>query len=251
MKKILFFIPLFLMFTSIFSQNVIIKDRNAKQILPLTNEEFFEKADFIFEGIVIKGESVSYDVGGNLHDNDIYTSQTLQIIEVHKGNDKLKKGTIELIRKGGRLYFLNEMGWKEMVYTNMEGCLETDINYPAIFFCVYSDYPQNKEPKNLDNTITLKLLCDREYASLQIGSNGWSPQYMHHIKGLNLLDFTSREELYDYMRKFKNIVVPQKKDVSENIDEQKVLLKKFMKEQEKTAKIGAKNLRKLNKNKKD
>jgi len=200
------------MFTSIFSQNVIIKDRNAKQILPLTNEEFFEKADFIFEGILIEGESVGYDTGGKLNENDIYTSQTLQIIEVHKGNDKLKKGTIELIRPGGRLYTVNEeMGWGEMHHFPNRGGLYVDNKYPAIFFCVYSDYPQNKETKNLDNTITLKLLCDREYASIQIGGRGWSPQYMHHIKGLNLLDFTSREELYDYMRKFKNIVVPQKK----------------------------------------
>ncbi|HPX75786.1 MAG TPA: T9SS type A sorting domain-containing protein [Bacteroidales bacterium] len=245
MKKILFFIPLFLMFTSIFSQNVIIKDRNAKQILPLTNEEFFEKADFIFEGILIEGESVGYDTGGKLNENDIYTSQTLQIIEVHKGNDKLKKGTIELIRKGGRLYFLNEMGWKEMVYTNMEGCLETDINYPAIFFCVYSDYPQNKEPKNFDNNITLKFLCDRDYASLQIGSISWEPE--HHIKGLNYLNFETREAMYDYMRKFKNIVVPQKKNVLEKINEQKLLFETFMQKQEKTAKIARKNLLKLNK----
>jgi len=212
MKKILFFIPLFLMFTSIFSQNVIIKDRNAKQILPLTNEEFFEKADFIFEGILIEGESVGYDAGGKLNESDIYTSQTLQIIEVHKGNDKLKKGTIELIHRGGRLYTVNEeMGWGEMHEFPIRGGISIDNKYPAIFFCVYSDYPQNKEIKNLDNDIKLKFLCEREYASLQIGSLSWGIKYMNHIRGLNLLDFTSREELYDYMRKFKNIVVPEKK----------------------------------------
>lgn len=255
MKKILFIVPLLLIYGSIFTQNSKISSgKQTDQILPLSNEEFFENADFIFEGILVKDESVSYDAGGNLNRDDIYTSHVLKITEVYKGNSKLKNGTIELINKGGLLYVFNEeMGWEEMVQVTTPG-LNIDNRYPAIFFCVYSDYPENKEIRNLDNPIKLKFLCDMKYASLQIGSIGWDIEYKDHIMGLNFLDFNSREGLYEYMKQFKGLVIPEKKNVYgkegcsiEKLNEQKLQLEIFMLKQNEIAKIAERNLTNLNK----
>ncbi len=71
---------LLLIYSGLFSQNITIIDPNCHkcQRLPLTNEQFFEQAEFIFEGRLIAKSWVSYDVLGDLSGKGFYTSSIIR-----------------------------------------------------------------------------------------------------------------------------------------------------------------------------
>jgi hypothetical protein len=239
MKKINLIAIFLLLFGNIFSQNVVIEVPNSPltQRLPLTNEQFFEQAEFIFEGRLIAHSGKSYDVLGNLECCEgFYTSSIIEVKHVYKGGDKIKQGTLEIITKGGTIVAENEMGWKVPYECyNREEIVSSGTGNDAIFFCKTSEFPKNLEKRVFDNTISVSHFISKPNAVLTIGSISYGTKdWEKRIRGLNNLNFANRAEFYEYLKQFKGLNIPAVKDnlkdggcSIDKIEEQKELVKEM------------------------
>jgi hypothetical protein len=176
-----------------------------KDILP--NEEFFEKAELVIEGRILKTFD-SYDAKGNYNRNDIYTIQAILVQWVYKGDVKLTNDTIYVVRHFGtilRNFTPNDFEIITMpeIWEDDNGTADPGINldrdYSNILFFVKSDFPENPEKSSYSNKPKYKFLQDKEKAVLRVREK---------IIGLNNLIFNNREELYQYMKQFKGYVIP-------------------------------------------
>ncbi|MDR2011357.1 MAG: hypothetical protein LBQ22_12835 [Bacteroidales bacterium] len=197
-----------------------IKEKNLNEGL-LSNEEFFEKAELIIEGKYLDRIG-SYDAVGNYDSNDIYTSHRILVQKVFKGDSKLINDTICLIKKGGAIYKKNESGIEETISSYSldtpdplrDKGLYIDTQSLSILFFVKSDYPDNHDKTKICPYARFQLLQDKEKASIKfMDFNLWfkNDSYFGKITGLNALIFNNREELYEYMVRFKGITIPESK----------------------------------------
>ena len=153
--------------------------------------ETLNKAEFIFEGTVIKNESYWSE-----KDKMIYTSNIVQIDKIFRGGNTIKLGTIEIVTRGGKV----GDKWSEV---SSEGAYMVTGRY--VFFCVPSNYESSLIAT--DNVI-------RTYSLTAVG------YYQGTAVGL-LLNFKQWNEVYDFLGKQKNITIPteeiapiKKKDAS-------------------------------------
>ncbi|MDR2836798.1 MAG: T9SS type A sorting domain-containing protein, partial [Bacteroidales bacterium] len=200
--------------------------------------------EFIIEGKRLNWEQgryeFCYDAKGNYDPNDVYSLVKFVVSNVYKGDKSLigdtvviveKRGVIEkqseIIDLGGGTYGgtnpLLIISWADgdshvgfhtiddySRVTKDEG-LYISSDYSSILFCKKSDFPENPDTtKNYSNYFKLKLLRNKERASLKTGQNGWGPTHpgWGKITGLTGLSFNSREEFYEYMKQFDKITIP-------------------------------------------
>ena len=206
------------MFGNVFSQNIVSGEVNKSQIyLPLTNEQFFEQSEFIFEGRLIERSWKSYNVGYDIRSGKgFYTSSIIEVKHVYKGGDKIKIGTIEIITKGGSFVAKDESGIRQLYQHFPENrSVGSGTSSDAVFFCKASKYPKNPVPleRTFDNSVVVSHLVNRDAAVLTIGA-GWRAgnDWKGRIIGLNNLNFANRAEFNQYLKQFKGLIIPTQND---------------------------------------
>jgi hypothetical protein len=129
-----------------------------------------------------------------------------------------------------------------------DGRLLIAMDRPQVFFCVKSDFPTNPAKIEKDNSISIKLLRDEDWASIHVGCTICPGENHGKIMGLKTLIFNTKEEFYTYIKQFNGNRVPEKKtekvkDGSHNlqIKENKERFNEFMKKQLLLADIASKN----------
>ena len=178
----------------------------------LYNEDFFEKAALIIEGKMLKSFD-SYDAKGNYNPNDIYTPQAILVQRVYKGDAKLTNDTIYVIRHFGTISKEIEHGWIEFIglpdIVNDHGYFDEGVyvrkEHSDLLFFIKSDFPDNPAKTQYCNKPKYRFLQDKHKAVLRMNEK---------ITGLNNLIFNNREELYNYMKQFKDCTIP---DIPVNI----------------------------------
>jgi len=212
MKKILFLVLV------VFSINVSNLTAQKDESLDLTNEEFFEQADFIVMGKLIKWNESdvisrrSYDTKGNYNPDDIYTEYKFKIDYVYKSVDNLIKisDTIVVIADRGtiknRMILDSLSGWyysdgpaelNKFDYSSIHIFLDGD-NF--ILFLSKTDLPVNSNEKN--NYFHCQFLRDRDFARIKFERRS------DKSSGLNNLSFDNKYDLYKYMEQFEYLTLP-------------------------------------------
>jgi len=216
----------------------------AQETLPtykgnLSNEDFFNQSEFIFEGIPVSGNCFALDSNKV---ETYYGSTIIKVTEVYKG--QLKTGTVELITRGGMIIFPNG----DISLFPHDGRLLIAMDRPQVFFCVKSNISINPSKTKADNPVSLMLLRDEDWASIHVGCIICPGENHGKIMGLKTLIFNTKEEFYTYIKQFNGIRVPEKKtekvkDGSHNlqIKENKERFNEFMKKQLLLADIASKN----------
>jgi hypothetical protein len=188
---------------------------------PLTNEEFFTKAELVFEGQQLHVVA-TYDINGNRNLDDIYSVYAYKVHKVYKGDQSLTGKILYSVGKRGTLgieKFYNyhthisnkedEFAWYD--YQNIsydipdilwendcENCFNE--NTISIYFFTASDFPEIGIPSEFAHHKKYKLLRPIADALYVCGNK---------ILGLNNLVFHNREDFYSYMRQFKGFTVPE------------------------------------------
>ena len=197
----------------------------------LSNEDFFRKADFIFEGENIE----SYNYLSN-DSTKVYSTGVIRITEIYKGGDKLKAGKIRLIMDAGSYTDIRiENGVDKSFSLDYNLNSSCDLGRKNIYFCTVSDFPKGSLDIKIDNNIVVKLLRNEPYANLCFSD---TEDYNFEMYGLNNLYFKTKQDFYDYASKFRHISIPG--SVKKKA-EQRVLLNGFMKKQFQLAEIAKKN----------
>jgi len=232
MKKTLTTTFLILLSILIYAQNGK-KDKFNRDLYngKYTNKDFFEKADYIFEGEYIKSES--YMLEGK-----IYTQYYLKVLEIYKGDKNLKQGTVSLIKNSGYYTkaYIDEFGMPGESINEQNTSGDYDILGKSVFFCIESDFPQSPIKFESTNIKTLRLLQNYEHASFTFYDEE-EDIYNFLIAGLDNLYFKDKQAFYNYAKQFKGIKIPKYKK-KENQEE---LLNEFMKKQYSLLEIAKKN----------
>lgn len=160
--------------------------------------EILNKAEFIFEGTVIKNEGY-----WSKEDKMIYTSNIIKIEKIFRGHDKINMGTIEIVTRGGKV------GDKEYEIKSEQIITGTK----EIFFCMYSQYPSS----NIQTSNSIRLMA--------LSYLYYCPVYCKN-KVMGLKELNNWNEVYDFLGKQKNITIPteeiapiKKKDASGSLNE--------------------------------
>jgi hypothetical protein len=182
--------------------------------LPLSNEEFFKQAEFVFEGYAIKTVA-GYDPAGNGKYTEGYRIDSYKVLRVYKGTQFAAGDTIYMVQKGWSFELENY----ESIFTKKSD--HSGISYdldmvtvpavlwkngiqwnpkqeePLIHFIVSSDFPDDENSK---------YFSYKKYKSLH-------KQVMYIcgdiVAGLNNLNFRQREDFYNYMKQFEGFTVPE------------------------------------------
>jgi len=173
----------------------------------LSNEDFFNKADYIFEGEYIKSEAYFVD-----DSTKVYTQYLLRVNEVYKGSKKLEKGTVTLIKNSGFISKIYENENGEVVIFNKDHNNDNDfyVQEKQIFFCLESDLTQSLNSFEASNNIILKLFSNHRFASL-IYDDDLLDEYNFLVSGLNSLYFKDKYEFYNYAKQFEGVKIPKEK----------------------------------------
>ena len=212
MKTIYSYLIAVLLSISAFAQMKIApKDTWIKQSKE-TAEKIIKESPYIFEGTVIKTEGF---IG---KDKDFYTSNTIQITEILRGNNDLKLGTIEVITHGGNATYEdpNHTGTTR-VWIPCQDCQELHLTQGELrimFFCVPAEDNLKVLNIKIDNTITLKT---KEW---YIGYAIAIPQTDGSISWMNL-SFKNKRELYDFLSKYDNITIPKEEPIEKKSEDVK------------------------------
>ena len=216
MKKTILLFTTLLCVVLLHAQNTENNNNNPYN-LPLSNEEFFEQAEIVFEGYFIKIVA-TYDATGNGKSEDCYRIFAYKVQKIYKGKQYATGDTIYITHPGGYLGMENNTN-KSNNYDNegsyIPGVLSKNrINCapkqssPAIFFLVSSDFPDDKNSK---------YFSYEKYKYLE----GVMHICGNVIAGLNDLVFRQREDFYNYMNQFEKFTVPEPAPQLENQTEKK------------------------------
>ncbi|MDR0363683.1 MAG: hypothetical protein LBH92_01475 [Bacteroidales bacterium] len=175
----------------------------------LTDEEFFEKADLIIEGEMVDFLG-AYDAKGNYDPKDIYRVSEILVLKVFKGDTALTGKTISFVKLGGTIYKPSVSEWDlpEEISSSYDTSLGRDNGlsprryYSSIQFLMKSDYPENPDKSKDYPQPKFKPVQNKERACIEFWGDG-------RIGGLNGLILNNREELYEYMSRYKGITVPK------------------------------------------
>lgn len=205
MKSIFFSIIALLISIYSFGQPEIKKiDKFPHQLYfgKLSNNDFFNKSDFIFDGEIISTKNYL-----NEDTTRVFSSSIIKINYIFKGS--ISVDTIEFIRDCGE--YTTDEGWL-ILNDNSEFCLSY-INNKAIFFA-------NKRSGTTFNSkygLSLEPFENKPYAALFYSE---VPSQNFILFGLKDLYFKTIEDFYNYAGKKKGITVP-----SSNDSKKKALLK--------------------------
>jgi hypothetical protein len=178
---------------------------------PLTNEEFFTKAELVFEGKFLR-KVYTYNLNGTKKYDDCYTIMSYIVQKVYKGDHSLEGKVIYQVTKGGYLGNDNQSSntvlvssWIPRIF-RMNGIDEgVNIFSPQIFFFISSDLPDD---------VNSKYYSYKKYKRLRDYFEGKFSDEMYvtledKILGLNNLVFHQRKDFYNYMRQFEGFTVPE------------------------------------------
>ena len=171
----------------------------------LSNEEFFEKADFIIEGISTNKNAYSYDINGNYNPNDIYTSAWFVVSYIYKNNSNVSISTgdtLNVILKQGIIYKKIEDQWGyyvDPIESNANKfVLDMANDGPSICFFTNHVLPEDSIVRSNNKYLKVNLLQNKASASIKTQGS---------IRGLNGLKFPDRDSLYSYMQQFEKFGV--------------------------------------------
>ncbi|MDR2835794.1 MAG: hypothetical protein LBV69_06300 [Bacteroidales bacterium] len=183
----------------------------------LKNEEYFQNADYILE---VRGiwDSFEPDYYGSKIDNltadDIYKIRPVKVLRVYKGEGVQSGDTVVAFLKGGmfiRRYTeidpdnpATELFREEMIGSYYDSIgdpgIYIDRYFTTIIFGYKTEYPKSLDQSKNDHYLKIKIQ-NKARAGIFFG-NG-------KIFGLDGLNFPSVFELYEYMRQFEDMNVPQ------------------------------------------
>jgi hypothetical protein len=198
-KKLILAIVLIVGATNIFAQ------KTEKTEL-LSNEEFFQRADFIVEGKIIGINGYTYDIGGKEEPNDLYISGLVLVSYVYKNNtnESISVGdTLNYVRKGGTLFKkINDCPdipgctayYIEEIRSNEE-LINIADKEPAIWFFIKDALPMDPNGDKNSKYFRVNPLQTKKNAIINLS---------YGIKGLNGLSFPNRDSLDSYMLQFEN-----------------------------------------------
>jgi len=207
MKKTLFLVLV------VFSINLSNLTAQEDESLDLTNEEFFEQADYIVKGKFIlkwndgKYCGRAYDAKGHYNKEDIYSEYIFKVDYAYKAIDNLIQlsDTIVIIADRGEIQKVvstsGEWTFWEYVIKEPKGItinLNCDDNF--ILFLNKTDLPVNPNDKN--NYFHCQFLRDREFARIKFEPRS------DRSNGLNNLSFDNKYDLYKYMEQFEYLTLP-------------------------------------------
>ena len=173
----------------------------------LSNEDFFEQSELVFEGNFMKIVATYNPEGGRKFD-DNYAISAYKVHRIYKGDQSLTGEVIYLVSKGVLLGDENidregedyDIGYfLPLVFGENGITCAVHMYSPSIFFFSVSDLPDHGSPAEYPSNKKYKFLLNRG-SRLFICEN--------YIAGLNNLIFNSREDFYDYMRQFEGYTVP-------------------------------------------
>jgi len=194
----------------------------------LSNEEFFQRAELVFEGQFIKIVS-TYDPKGTAKFDDCFRIEAYAVHKVYKGDTLLTGKTIYAVQQRALL------GEEKTVYTQEptvgdDGIItftKTDFGYvrpyilqkhgincsvnffsPSIYFFTSSDFPDNE---NSEYSSFKKYKLIEHYSEEFMFDNNIMYVCGEIVAGLNDLVFRKREDFYNYMRQFEGFMVPEPK----------------------------------------
>jgi hypothetical protein len=190
----------------------------------LSNEDFFNQSDYIFEG-----KLVSQKIYHNEDTSNVWTSMLIEVIYILKGGNEIQKGEIEIIKNSGNVL----VGYDENgVMILIEHHTDLDFRPPehGIFFCKKN----NLSFRPASNNPSVEVLDNSRNAGLN-----YRPilSYRNFVLfGLNNLYFKNMEEFYDYAEQFEGITTPeqQKKNIRTqgyNVPYYNPKLEQFMEQQ--------------------
>jgi hypothetical protein len=181
MKKLFNILICSILFSTAFSQTSKIDKLDGPLYQgKISNEEFFEKSDYIFEGELISFSDVYLG-----KDNKKYYYAIINVKEVYKGN--LDTGSVKVFKK---MY-------------SMPGGL--GISGKMIFFCKKSTLETPQKMAETKNKVKLSVFEDWEAACLFYSDD---PSHNFEIFGLNHMYFKTKNDFYQYISKYKGVKVP-------------------------------------------
>jgi len=199
MKKTILLLTTLFCVAFLYAQN-----EKKQQNQQLSNEDFFNQAELVFEGNLVKLVH-TYNPNGTKRNEDTYGIVVYDVRKVFKGDSSLERKTVFITRKGVGLGGENTIwatpGEIEERAISTPFLEENGIPYvvstsPAIFFLVTSDYPDDESSK---------FFFEKKYKLLP----NWLDVYGNKAAGLNNLAFKNREELHNYMMQFEGYRIPK------------------------------------------
>ncbi|MDR1758546.1 MAG: hypothetical protein LBR51_06285 [Bacteroidales bacterium] len=171
----------------------------------LSNEAFFEKAELVIEGKLIK-TFPSYDALGNYATEDIYTVQAILVERVYKGDKRKTGDTVYVVRHFGIInQWINPVSFD--IIASVSQRIEHDDDYDFydhgvalgtgnlnILFLKTSDFPKDQAKTSYSQKTQYRFLQDKAGALLCVNKK---------ITGLNHLVFNQREDFSTYIKQFE------------------------------------------------
>ena len=198
MKKIILLLTNLFCVAFLYAQTAV-----NQQNQQLSNEDFFNQAELVFEGQFLRPVH-TYNLLGTSKEEDNYTVATFKVNRVYKGDISLEGKTIYTTERGGILGSENSIFWEieleEIVvitpFLKENGIPGATRSSPTIFFFVASDSPDDENSK---------FFLEKKYKKLP----GGLLVYNNKAVGLNNLVFKNREELHNYMMQFRGYRIPE------------------------------------------
>lgn len=165
----------------------------------LSNNDFFKKADFIFEGKLISQKEIV-----NSDTTKVWTSSIFEVTHIFKGEGVIQKGLIELVRDCGAIYHdMNSSTPGMLIFDyNTEFCL--DMGPKMVLFCTKSPISYEQT----DNNFAVQPIENVKFAALYYAQNEYYPDLNFEVYGLKDMYFKTIEDFYNYAAKKKGITVP-------------------------------------------
>ena len=171
---------------------------------PLSNEDFFNQAELVFEGNFVRVVA-TYDTKGIGKREDIYRISEYKVNKIYKGAQIITSDTIYVVSPGGLLgeeNFMEKYKFEEITYIpwvlskNNINCGIVNQYSTCIFFLTASDFQEDENSK---------YILKKKYKQLKGAMNVCE----NIFAGLNDLVFSSREDFYKYMTQFDGFSVPE------------------------------------------
>lgn len=194
MKKISTTLCSLLMAIASFSQAILLTKDAAED----TSRNIISDARYIFEATAVKNSSHSYF---NTDSTETYGSFLLEVLRVYRGN--LSLGTVEVIFAGANIFYEKDgQKYSRVVSHGESPNVQYGIKY--IFFADDTRHPS--DPSNSG------FLSARNSQKISLRYGNWSwiqwPTEEKFIGPAGMSKFTTEKEVYDYLRSFDNVHIP-------------------------------------------
>lgn len=173
--------------------------------IEMKRDSMFNNADYIFEGRVLNEKYAVEGYYGN--DSLIYTSVKIKITKILRGKRDLKLGTIVLLRERGTIIeYVNDQIKFVDISPDIQlrpGC-GFATHSTQLFICNKSDLPDNPRNIHVDNPQRVQFFYDESYWEMI-----YDPAEPGIYVGLKGMEFEGIDELYQFLKKYKNITTKE------------------------------------------